>query len=152
VSTINSPGRSAEEPGHNPVPEPARGDALGGDFLPTRGFSVDGIVTKVHDGDTITVRTEFTFNLRLKMSDGTPCYAPELKGDQHLLGLASKEHLLALALGKPVRVFIPTEGIRTLGDICSLGRILGDAWIKGGPQESLAELQLSSGHASKKKK
>lgn len=115
-------------------------------------MSIDGTVIKVHDGDTLTVHVEVDFNLRLKKLDGTGCYAPETYGVEKPYGAASREHLVSLALGKKVRVFIPTEGLRTLGDISSLGRILGNAWVIDGPKESLADLQLQSGNALPKKR
>ena len=114
-------------------------------------MSIDGTVVKVHDGDTLTIKAEIAFNLRLKKLDGTGCYAPETHGKEKSLGLISRDHLIELSLGKKVRVFIPTEGLRTLGDISSLGRILGNAWVLDGPKESLADLQIQSGNAFSKK-
>ena len=80
----------------------------------------DGIVVKVHDGDTITLRTEFRdfdFPLRLIGID-----APEMnKG-----GKEAREWLKAKILNKAVQVLIDSNN-----RVDKYGRLLGKVFYQG---------------------
>lgn len=112
---------------------------------PAHGWSTPCLIDRVIDGDTIEVTV--TRKLRVRLLD---CYAPEVKGAEKPQGVKSSDHLKALALGATGTLFIPTEDARNMGDILTLGRVLGHVWIDGSDL-SLSELQVQSGHATKEK-
>lgn len=77
-------------------------------------------VVKVHDGDTVTLRTsfrDFDFPLRLANID-----APELSEG----GQEAKEYLEGLALGKEVMVLIDSEN-----RVGKYGRLIGELLVSG---------------------
>lgn len=113
---------------------------------PPQGWSVRGHVTEVVDGDTLEI--EVKYRLRVRLLD---CWAPESRTanlEEKRRGLASKANLQRLAGDKEVFLFVPTGNMKTLGDLYSLGRVLGAVWVDGEVQ-SLAERQVADGHASK---
>lgn len=105
----------------------------------------------MHDGDTIRIKIEVTLDLRLKQANGGGCYAPEVVGAEKVKGIPSRDHLSSIALNKKVRFFIPTDKAKKLGDLSSLSRELGDAWVIDEPDYSLSELQIMGGFASSTK-
>lgn len=112
---------------------------------PAHGWSTSCVVDRVLDGDTIEVTV--TRRLRVRLLD---CWAPEVKGVEKPQGLKSSQHLKEIALGVNGTLFIPTEDARNMGDILTLGRVLGHVWIDGSDL-SLSELQVQSGHATRER-
>lgn len=112
---------------------------------PQHGWSSPCVVDRVLDGDTIEVTV--TRKLRVRLLG---CWAPEIHGEEKPLGLKSLQHLKELALGSTGTVFIPTEDARNMGDILTLGRVLGHVWIDGS-DISLSDAQVIAGHARREK-
>jgi len=92
-------------------------------------------VTAVHDGDTVTLQTnfrDFTFPLRLSLVD-----SPELNTGTP--GQEARNFLAGFVEGENV-----TIKINPLNRVGKFGRLLGDI-ITGGI--SMSDLMVSSGHA-----
>lgn len=106
-----------------PTPDPAFTDGV--NVAPPKGVSMDGVVDRVIDGDTLIVRTTVEYRVRL-----LDCWAPESRttdAAEKVRGLQAKARLTTLAAGKPVRVFVPIEH-GDLSTIITLGRVLGRVW------------------------
>ena len=125
--------------------------------MPELGWTTDGHVTDVHDGDTITVRVYRDFRVRLR-----DCWAPELepieqrrkwailKDMPENSGMASQLHLRNLAEGYQVRLHIVGSPDGDFRDSTSMGRVIGDVYLlKDGT--SLAAAQVAAGHATKER-
>lgn len=140
--------RTAEaDPRQAPTPAGALPETpLHCQFKPPAGVTFDdGVVTEVVDGDTITV--ERTIRLRVRLPG---CWAPETRTSdaaEKRLGLKSKTHLAALALGRRCTVHIPTADVAHLGEVTSLGRFVGEVWIEGDDQ-TLSARQVEARQAS----
>jgi endonuclease YncB( thermonuclease family) len=92
---------------------------------PPRGITIDAVVTRVLDGDTIAVRSSVEFQVRL-----IDCWAPESRTRDQAeksRGLQSKARMQQLADGKSVRVHIP--GSNDLTNLTTLGRVLARVWV-----------------------
>ena len=124
--------------------------------MPDLGWTTDGQVTDVHDGDTITVRVYRDFRVRLR-----DCWAPELEPIEQRrkwgkyppdnTGAASHMHLKYLAEGYQVRLHIVGSPDGDFRDSTSMGRVIGDAYLlKNGA--NLAAAQVQAGHATKEKR
>lgn len=103
---------------------------------PETGRCMEGQITAVGDGDTLTVTVKQVFRVRLK-----DCWAPEIHGPQKAEGIKSFQNLQAIALGRKCRVFIP-EDAEDLGKSTSLSRYVGEVWVN--------DLNLSSEQVAKK--
>ena len=124
------------------------------DKPPQPSITVRGVVTETHDGDTITVSV--THKIRVRLLD---CWAPEVKADNRLpeskraaekaAGIAARENLKALALGKEVVLQVPTD--EDLLKATTMGRVLGTVWLEGS-DKSLNQLQVEGGFATKQKR
>jgi endonuclease YncB( thermonuclease family) len=124
--------------------------------LPDLGWTTDGHVTDVHDGDTITVRVYRDFRVRLR-----DCWAPELEpieqrrkwGVKNIppgTGAAAHMHLKYLAEGYQVRLHVVGSPDGDFRDSTSMGRVVGLAWLlKDGT--NLSEAMVAAGHATKEK-
>jgi endonuclease YncB( thermonuclease family) len=124
--------------------------------MPDLGWTTDGHVTDVHDGDTITVRVYRDFRVRLR-----DCWAPELEpieqrrkwGVKNIppgTGAAAHMHLKKLAEGYQVRLHIVGSPDGDFRDSTSMGRVIGDAYLlKNGT--NLAAAQVAAGHATKER-
>jgi endonuclease YncB( thermonuclease family) len=123
--------------------------------MPDLGWTTDGHVTDVHDGDTITVRVFRDFRVRLR-----DCWAPELEAIEARrkwgkyppdnTGAASHLHLKHLAEGFQVRLHIVGSPDGDFRDSTSMGRVIGDVYLlKDGT--NLAEAQVKAGHATREK-
>jgi len=125
--------------------------------MPDLGWTTDGHVIDVHDGDTITVRVYRDFRVRLR-----DCWAPELepieqrrkwailKDIPENSGMASQLHLSTLAEGFQVRLHVVGSPDGDFRDSTSMGRVIGDLYLlKDGT--NLAEAQVQAGHATKEK-
>jgi endonuclease YncB( thermonuclease family) len=124
--------------------------------MPELGWTTDGHVIDVHDGDTITVRVYRDFRVRLR-----DCWAPELEPIEQRrkwgkyppdnTGAASHMHLKYLAEGYQVRLHIVGSPDGDFRDSTSMGRVIGDAYLlKNGA--NLAAAQVQAGHAMKEKR
>ena len=124
--------------------------------MPELGWTTDGHVTDVHDGDTITVRVYRDFRVRLR-----DCWAPELepieqrrkwgKYPPNNTGAASHHHLQNLAEGYQVRVFVVGSPDDEFSDVTSMGRLVGDVYLLKN-NTNLAAAQVAAGHATKEKR
>ena len=126
---------------------------------PQPGWITVGKVVRVKDGDTVKVRITREFDVRL-----LGCWSAESRRDPRiknridrdaakLRGIAAKEHLTRVALGKRCVVMIPTqtdgdEATTDVGDVFSLSRALGRVWVDG---QDLSELQVERGYATREK-
>ena len=109
---------------------------------PETGRCVEGQVTAVGDGDTLTVTAKYSFRVRLK-----DCWAPEIHGPQKPEGIKSLQNLQAIALGRKCRVFIP-EDAADIGQSTSLSRYIGEVWVN---DINLSEEQVAKKFACKTK-
>lgn len=121
------------------VPEPP--------LAPAPGLVVPVTIVEVYDGDTLTV--EITIRQRVRLLN---CWAPEIRGGTEAdkqRGLAARDYLREIALGRPALLSIPARSATTLGDLMSFERVLGMLWIEhDGRQRNLAELLREAGHAT----
>lgn len=114
---------------------------------PPKGFCIDGRIVRVIDGDTVVVRSEVEYHVRL-----LDCWAPESRTTdlaEKTKGLKSKARMTEIATGKPVRVHMPASGSVT--DMVTMGRVLGRVWITqdGKPEQiDLSGLMVSEGLAT----
>lgn len=145
----------AAPPKISPVPDPAFSSPKVAAMLqafecPPRGFTVDGTVVRVIDGDTIVVRSQIEYQIRL-----LECWAPESRTKdlaEKQRGLAAKARMQELADCQQCRVFMPAAG--TVAHMITMGRILGRVWIlqDGSPTDTdLSSIMVSEGHATKEK-
>jgi endonuclease YncB( thermonuclease family) len=123
--------------------------------LPPLGWSANGVVLKVGDGDTLRVRVFRDFEIRL-----LNCWCPETKLDKRVpaakraeakaAGIRAALHLDELAANQRVRVRILGSADGDFRDSTSLGRVIGDVYLlKDGT--NLAEAQVQAGHATRTK-
>jgi len=127
------------------------------DQMPDLGWTTNGRVSRVLDGDTVEVEVTRKFVVRLR-----DCWAPEMESKTVLAdwrrdwkrpagsGYASYCHLGKLADGMRVRLHVigsPDEDFR---DVTTMGRVVGDVWLlKDGT--NLAAAQVAAGHATKER-
>ena len=133
---------------------------MGEQTEPQPGWTTVGEVVAVPDGDTVRIRLTREIDVRL-----LGCWAAESRRDPRikshidqdaakLRGIAAKEHLTRIALGKRCTLTIPThtddEGdtASDIGDVFSLSRALGRVWVGG---KDLSELQVERGYATRTK-
>tara|TARA_R110000868_G_scaffold400006_1_gene674076 strand:- start:545 stop:1000 length:456 start_codon:yes stop_codon:yes gene_type:complete len=126
--------------------------AFGGQVIecPPRGMCLDGVVVRVIDGDTIVVRSQIEYQVRL-----LDCWAPESRtrdAEEKTRGLKSKARMAELATDKSCRVFLPSTG--RVEDMVTMGRVLGRVWItdNGKPATvDLSTVMVGEGLAKKTK-
>ena len=112
-------------------------------MIPPLGLILPCTVLKAHDGDTLTSEIRIVANVRL-----IGCWAPELNQPG---GPESQNHLVNAAVNRNGRLHIPIgENADNIAKLLTLGRVLGDVWIDGS-QESVATMQVRTGHASSRK-
>ena len=124
---------------------------------PQPGWTTVGKVVAVKDGDTVKVRITREIDVRL-----LGCWSAESRRDPRiksqidqeaakLRGIAAKEHLTRIALGKRCTLTIPThtddedDTTSDIGDVFSLSRALGRVWVDG---KDLSELQVERSYAT----
>lgn len=113
---------------------------------PPLGLTARAIVRRVLDGDTLDV--ELRLPVRVRLLD---CWAPEIHGPDKPAGLQSKAAAEALAPpGTHGILHVPTAQADALGDVLTLGRVLGTFW-PAGADASLAELLVAAGQAAARK-
>lgn len=101
-----------------------------------------GKVMDVHDGDTCTVLMDL--GLRVNMEVKIRLYginAPELIGESHDAGIASRDYLSGLILGRDV--YIRTEKDKKE----KYGRWLGKIYLRDGDNESVNEKMVREKYA-----
>lgn len=109
---------------------------------PALGLTARAIVRRIVDGDTLDV--ELRLPVRIRLLD---CWAPETRGLERDQGLRARQFLEALAPpGTHVRVNVPTGQADALGDVLTLGRVLGQVWCQDADR-SVAEMMVAAGHA-----
>lgn len=117
--------------------------------IPPPGLIADGEVSYIVDGDTLDVTIKRVVRIRLK-----DCWAEETKlgpnttSEQKKRGLAAKEHLKDVALGKRCRVFIPIN--ETISESITLERTVGWVWTEK-MEDDLSTHQVKLGHAKRAK-
>jgi endonuclease YncB( thermonuclease family) len=133
---------------------------MGEQTEPQPGWITVGEIVAVKDGDTVKVRITREIDVRL-----LGCWADESRRDPRiksdidreaakLRGIAAKEHLRRVALGKQCVLMIPTQTdgedntTTDVGDVFSLSRALGRVWVDG---KDLSELQVERGYATREK-
>ena len=132
---------------------------MGEQTEPQPGWTTVGEVVAVPDGDTVYVEIRRRVRVRL-----LGCWSAESRRDPRiksdidreaakLRGIAAKEHLTRIALGKRCVLMIPTqtdgeEISSDVGDVFSLSRALGRVWVDG---QDLSELQVERGYATREK-
>ena len=132
---------------------------MGEQTEPQPGWITVGEVAEVVDGDTVDVEIRRRVRVRL-----LECWAEESRRDPRikndidrdaakLRGIAAKEHLTRIALGKRCVLMIPTqtngeEITSDVGDVFTLSRALGRVWVNG---QDLSELQVERGYATRTK-
>ena len=123
---------------------------------PPEGLTLPGQVVEVHDGDTVTV--EVTIRARVRLID---CWAPEVTMDRRVpaaeqaaakaAGNASREYLQQMVSKSPsCKLHIPRTG-DDIGDVTSMGRVLGKVWLSDDATRSVSERMVEAGHATKTK-
>lgn len=113
----------------------------GAEVPPSPSLTLPCVVTRVHDGDTVTVEIKVTADLRL-----LDCWAPELKEE---MGPKARDRMKALAEGKKGVVSIPIDNMNKLGDALTFGRVLGRLWIDN---QDVGALLVKEELATKKKR
>jgi endonuclease YncB( thermonuclease family) len=106
---------------------------------PPLGVTSRGKVVRVVDGDTLDV--EVTYKVRVRLDN---CWAPEKNTEK---GKKAHEDLDVLALGRECILHVPTEQARSVADVITLGRVLGNVWIDR-HDESLSEWQVRKHNAA----
>jgi endonuclease YncB( thermonuclease family) len=110
---------------------------------PEIAICLPATVDSVHDGDTATVTLKITTQVRY-----LKCWAPELKdaGGKESAARAKE------AEGKHGRLFIPIDGAKTIADLLTFGRVLGELWIDGESEsESQKQVRLKMAATAKGK-
>jgi hypothetical protein len=100
--------------------------------IPPKGICTDAQIISVHDGDTATVDIKIRAQVRY-----VNCWAPELKET----GGPEARDRAKQAEGKHGRVFIPIDGAKSVADLLTFGRVLGEIWLDG-ETESESEKQV----------
>jgi endonuclease YncB( thermonuclease family) len=117
---------------------------------PPRGVCIDGHIVRVIDGDTVVVRSQIEYQIRL-----LDCWAPESRTkdlEEKSRGLRSKARIHEIASDRECRVFMPSTG--AIAEMITLGRVLGRVWIMQDGEPAAADLSaimVEEGLATKKK-
>jgi endonuclease YncB( thermonuclease family) len=109
---------------------------------PPLGVTSRAKCVRVVDGDTVDL--EVTYKVRVRLLS---CWAPEKNTEK---GKKEHEDLDVLALGRECILHVPTEQARSVADVITLGRVLGNVWIDR-HDESLSEWQVRKHNAATKK-
>jgi micrococcal nuclease len=109
----------------------------------THKYTYTAFVTKVYDGDTVTLDIDLGLNV---LHTGEKCRlyrinTPEVRGEEKPQGIQSRDYLRGLILGKEVL-------IKTVKDRKGkYGRYLVEIWYKG---KNVNDLLVSEGYAAYK--
>lgn len=107
-------------------------------MIPPLGISLPMKFVSAHDGDTATV--DITVRAQVRYLN---CWAPELKEK----GGPEARDRAKQAEGKHGRVFIPIDGAKSVADLLTFGRVLGEIWLDGdadSESEKQVKLRLAS--------
>jgi hypothetical protein len=107
-------------------------------MIPPKGICLPATVISAHDGDTATV--DITVRTQVRYLN---CWSKELNEPGGKEAAASAK----LSEGKHGRIFIPLNDARTVADLFTFGRVLGEIWIDGS-EESESQRQVRLGLAS----
>ena len=110
---------------------------------PVPGWAVSGRVVSAYDGDTLTF--EIRKRVRVRLID---CWSPEVTGPSKAAGLASRDNLRSMAVGKEALLFIP--GHVDIKRAITFSRFVGHVWVEG-DEKCLSQRQVESGFAKEKK-
>lgn len=116
---------------------------------PNYGMTFPCELHKIRDGDTVVVRLRSDGLLwPIRLID---CWAPETRGASREAGLAAKHHAEAILLAaKEMAVYIPFPGpVDCITKLLTFDRIPGYLFVS--PCETLNELMVAAGHATKYK-
>lgn len=120
---------------------------------PPRGWTTDCHIVGIVDGDTLDVEVKRIIRVRL-----IGAWSPESRttnAAEKKRGLAAKEHLRAVAEGCDATLFVPASADGHTQDLTTLGRVLGQVWLVRSDgkadKESLSEMQVKAGHATREK-
>ena len=91
-------------------------------MIPPQGICLPCEVVSVHDGDTATVDIKVRAQVRY-----LSCWSPELKEP----GGPEARDRAKQAEGKHGRVFIPIDGAKSVADLLTFGRVLGEICLDG---------------------
>ena len=116
--------------------------------LPPHGICLPCTVTRVIDGDTVEVTLPgSTRVLKVRLLD---CWAPEQGTARGDLATAYAEDVIDAAESTHLFVPAPEDVKDIIGDLFSLGRLLGHVFISS--TETLSERMVTTGHAKRKRK
>lgn len=111
----------------------------------------DAVVTKVYDGDTITVDIDLGFGTWIK-GEKIRLYGintPEVRGSEKVRGLAVRDYVRSLILGKTVKLHTVKKPKTTRGKKGKYGRYLGFVFIEDGGVGDLAADLVRLGYAKR---
>lgn len=112
---------------------------------PETGITVDAVVERVKDGDTIevSVTRKFSVRLMLQNKENLMFNTPSIKTEE---GKKAKEQLEKLIPnGKEIILFVPTHHNQNLMDFSTFNRILAEIWVDG---ECVPCTMVKGGYAS----
>lgn len=109
---------------------------------PPIGVTTRGTCVHVVDGDTVDVEVRYVTRVRL-----LDCWAPE---KNTAAGRESAAAMKTRLLSRPVILFVPTDQARSLADVLTLDRVLGQVWPCD-EQQSISEWMIGNGYATKSK-
>ena len=120
-------------------------------MIPPTGVTSDCTIVRCIDGDTLEVQITRTFHVRL-----IDCWAPETRtknASEKKRGKASAAHLEAIVPPMTAAVVhIPASDRGELGDVMTMGRVVGRIWPNDGDSRDLSQRQVDAGHATATKK
>lgn len=111
---------------------------------PQLGLTARATLSRIIDGDTVDI--EIRLPARVRLLD---CWAPEKSTPEGTL--SSQALSVILEGGDEMVVFIPTDEACSLKDVMTFGRVLGQLWANPEAVESVSELMVRSGNATKEK-
>ncbi len=120
---------------------------------PDLTINIPARVYHIVDGDTLDVETTIRFRVRIR-----DCWTPESRTRdlrQKKLGLAAKENLKKVALGKRVVIVLPFGADKLeshsgrIDDVQTMSRWLCEVWING--KRRVADIQFNGGFSGRTK-
>lgn len=112
---------------------------------PETGITVDAVVERVKDGDTIEVSVTRRFSVRLMLQNNENLMfnTASIKTED---GKKAREALeKMIPSGKEIRLFVPTHHNVSLMDFSTFNRILAEIWVDG---ECVPCTMINGGYAS----
>lgn len=112
---------------------------------PGTGVTIDAVVERVKDGDTIEVSVTRKFSVRLMLlnKENLMFNTASIKTEE---GKKAKEQLeKMIPSGKEIIMFVPTHHNQNLMDFSTFNRILAEIWVDG---ECVPCTMVKGGYAS----